>query len=153
MLVSLDNIQYDLALLRHVIYYFAKDEWISIANRLYENLAPGGKLIFTYHRYDGQVLNLIEHFGEKPLLDFCTFEKDCEMHFGEDKVKLYFTTSSVVASYPEDMAHMCSIFFSDNNMLVPSVDVIKIIKNWYVPDRDLYVLQMCDASLVISKPL
>ncbi len=150
--VDFGESQFNLELLRHVIYYVPPSEWLNTMDKLYSSLFKGGSMIITYYRYAGQILDLFNKLGVSPALDFSILENDCVQHFGSENVALYSTPNTAITTCPEDMALICEIVFNDNLIKVPTKDVIATINDWYVPKRNIYSLEITDATLVITKP-
>lgn len=56
---------YDVILFSHVLYYHPESEWLSLTQRLYDALVPGGELIIALNSDSGDWWKIVQPFWER----------------------------------------------------------------------------------------
>ena len=149
--VELPNNQYDLGLLSHVLYYFKKNEWLSVINKIYKTLSPGGILAIALSGDAYGKARLIEHFGGENI-EVNHLANQCAILYGAHNVRCYALKENIIALDLILMRHICGFFLYDASATASKSLLTQYIENNFYSKSGYYCMSTHQKFILISKP-
>jgi len=100
--VDLDGRRFDLILCSHVLYYIPPGRWLHTVAKMYDHLAPGGRLVLVVQSPVGQVAEFFNTFTtyDAPILDLWDRLADL---YGEENLDVRYFLNDIRTTSLDDM--------------------------------------------------